>query len=108
MKVEADAGRLYYPTFADAFRPEFGFHSRNNPRSYRPSDAADVINGLLNYGFSILYPELAKQLNALGLDCLVGFYHKSHESRLALVYDMIEPFSHRVDRAVFEVQDGRR
>jgi CRISPR/Cas system-associated endonuclease Cas1 len=73
MKVEADAGKLYYPTFADAFKPEFGFHLRNNPRSYKPSDAADVVNGLLNYGFSILYPELAKQLNALGLDCFVGF-----------------------------------
>jgi CRISPR/Cas system-associated endonuclease Cas1 len=32
----------------------------------------------------------------------------SHESRLALVYDMIEPFRHLVDRAVFEVQDGIR
>ena len=49
--------------------------------------------------------EVAKQLNTLGLDCSVGFYHRNHESHLALVYDMIEPFRHLVDRSIFEVQD---
>lgn len=105
MKIEADVGKLYYPTFALAFKPELEFHSRNSRRTYRPSDASDVINALLNYGFSILYAEVAKQLNALGLDCYVGFYHKVHESRLPLVYDMIEPFRHLVDRSVFEIQE---
>lgn len=60
----------------------------------------------MNYGFSILYAEVAKQLNALGLDCFVGFYHKVHESRLSLVYDLIEPFRHLVDRSVFEIQES--
>lgn len=106
MQIEADVAKSYYPTFSLAFNPEFGFHSRNNQRHFRPSHASDVINGLLNYGFSILYAEIAKQLNALGLDCFVGFYHKNHESHLALVYDMIEPFRHLVDRSVFEIQDS--
>lgn len=104
MKVEADIGKLYYPTFSLAFRPELEFHSRNSRRTYRPADATDVINALLNYGFAILYAEIAKQLNALGLDCFVGFYHKNHESRAPLVYDMIEPFRHLVDRSAFEIQ----
>jgi CRISPR-associated protein Cas1 len=108
MKVEADVGKLYYPTFAAVFRPELEFHSRNSRRTYRPTDATDVINALLNYGFSILYAEVAKQLNALGLDCYVGFYHKTHESRVPLVYDMIEPFRHLIDRSVFEIQDEIR
>ena len=106
MKVEADVGKLYYPAFALAFPPELEFQSRNSRRTYRPSDASDVINALLNYGFSILNAEVAKQINTLGLDCSVGFYHKTHSSRLALVYDMIEPFRHLVDRSVFEIQDG--
>lgn len=104
MKVEADVGKLYYPTFSFAFRPELEFHSRNSRRTYRPSDASDVVNALLNYGFSILYAEVAKQLNALGLDCYVGFYHRTHESRLPLIYDMIEPFRHLIDKSVFEIQ----
>lgn len=105
MKVESDIAKLDYPTFAAAFKPELGFHSRNSHRTFRPSDASDVINGLLNYGFGILYAEVAKQLNALGLDCHVGFYHRNHTSHLALVYDMVEPFRHLVDRSIFEIQD---
>lgn len=104
MKDEADVGKLHYPTFALAFRSELEFQSRNNRRTYLPSDVSDVINALLNYGFSILYAEVAKQLNALGLDCFVGFYHRVHVSRLPLVYDMIEPFRRLVDRSVFEIQ----
>jgi len=105
MKVESDVAKLYYPTFTKVFRPELGFFSRNSHRTFRPTDASDVLNGLLNYGFSILYAEVAKQLNALGLDCYVGFYHRNHASHLALVYDMIEPFRHLVDRSIFEIRD---
>lgn len=36
----------------------------------------------------------------------IEFYHRSHSSHLALVYDMIEPFRHVVDRSVFEIQDS--
>jgi CRISPR-associated protein Cas1 len=108
IKVEGDVAKWYYPTFSLLFNPELRFQSRNNVRTFRPKDASDVINGLLNYGFSILYAEIAKQLNALGLDCYVGFYHKNHESHLALVYDMIESFRHLVDRSVFEIQDDIR
>lgn len=108
MKVESDVAKLYYPTLSLLVNPELKFNSRNNVRHFRPKDASDVINGLLNYGFSILYSEIAKQLNALGLDCFVGFYHRNHDSHLALVYDMIEPFRHLIDRSVFEIQDQIR
>lgn len=104
IKIESDVAKLYYPVFSKLFRSELEFSTRNNQRTFRPSNASDVINSLLNYGFSILYAEVAKHLNALGLDCFVGFYHKNHDSHLALVYDMIEPFRHLIDRSVFEVQ----
>src|SRR5439155_8444227 len=45
--VESDVGKLYYPNFAKAFNPELGFMSRNSHRTFRPSNASDVINGLL-------------------------------------------------------------
>ncbi|MGI0016961.1 MAG: CRISPR-associated endonuclease Cas1, partial [Nitrososphaera sp.] len=108
MKVESDIAKLYYPTFAQVLRPELGFRSRNSHRTFRPADASDVINGLLNYGISILYAEVTKQLNALGLDCFIGFYHRNHASHLALVYDMAEPFRHLIDRSAFEIQDQIR
>ncbi|MDE1726091.1 MAG: CRISPR-associated endonuclease Cas1 [Thaumarchaeota archaeon] len=108
MKIESDVAKWYYPTFCLLFKSELRFNSRNNARTFRPKDASDVINALLNYGFGILYTEVTKQLNILGLDCYVGFYHKNHESHLALVYDMIEPFRHLVDRSAFEIQDQIR
>jgi CRISPR-associated protein Cas1 len=87
-----------------AIKPELRFSTRNNQHNFRPNNASDVINGLLNYGFAVLYCEITKHLNALGLDCYYGFYHKNHESHLTLVYDMIEPFRHLVDKSVFEIQ----
>ena len=38
---------------------------------------------------------------------MLGFI-RVHESRLPLVYDMIEPFRHLVDRSAFELQDQIR
>ncbi|NMJ87837.1 MAG: CRISPR-associated endonuclease Cas1, partial [Thaumarchaeota archaeon] len=105
MKVEDDIGRIYYHTFSKLFNPQLGFTTRNSLRNFRPKDASDVINSLLNYGFGILYGEVTKQLNVLGLDCFVGFYHKNEFSRLALVYDMIEPFRHLVERSVYQIQE---
>ncbi|NMJ86929.1 MAG: CRISPR-associated endonuclease Cas1 [Thaumarchaeota archaeon] len=108
MKVEDDIGRIYYSTFSKLFKPELGFTTRNSLRNFRPKGASDVINSLLNYGFGILYGEVTKQLNVLGLDCFVGFYHRNEFSRLALVYDMIEPFRHLVERSVYDNQDQIR
>ena len=105
MKVEDDIGRIYYHTFSKMFKPELGFTTRNSLRNFRPKDASDPINSLLNYGFGVLYGEVTKQLNVLGLDCFVGFYHKNEFSRLALVYDMIEPHRHLVERSVYDIQE---
>ena len=103
--IESSVAKIYYPTLALILKPELEFNTRNNIRNFRPNNASDVINGLLNYGFSILSAEITKQLNALGLDCYYGFYHRNHESHLALVYDVIKPFRHLVDRSILEMQD---
>ena len=108
MKVEDDIGRIYYHTFSNLFNPELGFSTRNSLRNFRPKDASDPINSLLNYGFGILYGEVTKQLNSLGFDCFVGFYHVSNRSHLPLVYDMIEPHRHLVEHSVYDIQDQIR
>ena len=108
IKAEDDVGRIYYHTFFKFFKPELGFTTRNSLRNFRPKDASDIINSLLNYGFGILYGEVTKQLNVLGLDCFVGFYHKNEFSRLALVHDMIKPFRHLVERSIYDIQEQIR
>lgn len=64
-----------------------------------------MINALLNYGYSVLYSEIARQINAQGLDPFYGFYHKSHESEQALVYDLTEPYRVLVESAVLEFSE---
>ena len=102
--VESYVGAWYYPNIARILRPELGFHARTkSTRNQAKNDASDVINALLNYGFSVLHSEVAKQLNAIGLDCYVGFYHRNKPSTVALVYDMMEPFRYLVDKAVLQI-----
>ena len=103
--IEAYIAMRYYSIFPKLFNQGLGFEGRRNRKTAMHKDASDVINVLLNYGFSILQAEVAKQLNAIGLDCYVGFYHKNHATTVPLVYDMMEPSRFLVERAVLEIAD---
>ncbi|MGI0057872.1 MAG: CRISPR-associated endonuclease Cas1, partial [Nitrosarchaeum sp.] len=100
---EAKAGIIYRNYYVGLFDPKYEFTQRKNDgRRSKPRYATNVINALLNYGFSVLYSEVAKIINGEGLDPYFGFYHKSHESEQALVYDLIEPYRVLVESAVLE------
>lgn len=100
---EAKAGIIYRNYYVELFDPEYGFTQRKNDgRRSKPRYATNVINALLNYGFSVLYSEVAKIINGEGLDPYFGFYHKSHESEQALVYDLVEPYRVLVESVVLE------
>src|SRR5439155_6492467 len=103
--IEGYISNRYYHVFPKLINRELGFEIRTNRNTGIQKDASDVINILLNYGFSILQAEVAKQLNAIGLDCYVGFYHKNHPTTVPLVYDMMETSRHLVERAVLEIAD---
>jgi CRISPR-associated protein Cas1 len=104
--IEGGIGTRYYAVFPKFFSQELGFETRKNRVTGLPKDATDVINALLNYGFSILQAEIGKQLNAIGLDCNVGFYHKNRPTTVPLVYDMMETSRHLVERAVLEIANS--
>jgi len=100
---EAKAGIIYRNYYVGLFDPKYEFTQRKNDgRRSKPRYATNIINALLNYGFSVLYSEVAKIINGEGLDAYFGFYHKSHESEQALVYDLIEPYRVLVESAVLE------
>lgn len=103
--IEGYITKRYYSIFPKLIKQELGFETRRNRNTSMHKDATDVINALLNYGFSILQAEVGKQLNAIGLDYNVGFYHKNHPTTVPLVYDMMETSRHLVDRAVLEIAD---
>jgi CRISPR-associated protein Cas1 len=103
LSCEAKAGIIWRNYYSSLFDESYQYDSRKNAgRRAKPRYATHVINALLNYGFSVLYSEVAKQIHAQGLDAYYGFYHKSHESEQALVYDLIEPYRILVESSVLE------
>jgi CRISPR-associated protein Cas1 len=76
--VEAQAARRYWPLLmGEAFR--------------RDRDAGGV-NGMLNYGYSILRSMCARVIVAAGLHPSIGVHHANRGNAFALADDLIEPF----------------
>ncbi|GEO27312.1 CRISPR-associated exonuclease Cas4/endonuclease Cas1 fusion [Alicyclobacillus acidoterrestris] len=61
-----------------------------NGRNRRPPK--DPVNALLSLGYSLLERDMYAALAAVGLDPLMGFYHRIATGRPSLVLDMMEPF----------------
>jgi CRISPR-associated protein Cas1 len=102
--IEAGSGRYYFMNYAKLIPEKYDFQSRRgggivNSKRY----AGDIINALLNYGYTVLAGEVAKFVNGLGLDPYYGFYHKPDISFQALVYDLIEPFRWLVEYSVYKL-----
>jgi len=106
------ASKIYFQEFAKVIPEKYGFISRNQSfiRNSK-NDATDVINVLLNYGYSVLAGEISKFVCGIGLDPYFGFMHQPHNGFQPLVYDLIEPFRWIVDYTVFQVtthKDSRK
>jgi CRISPR-associated protein Cas1 len=104
LRIEAGAGRLYFRYYTTLFQPKYGFGSRHGG-GIRTGNryASDVINAMLNYGYSVLASEIARFVHGTGLDPYYGFFHKTDTSFQALVYDLIEPFRWLVEYAVYKL-----
>ncbi|HEV8404995.1 MAG TPA: CRISPR-associated endonuclease Cas1 [Nitrososphaera sp.] len=104
LTIESRAGHLYFRNYAKLFPEKYGFLSRHGGGLVMSNRyASDIVNGLLNYGYTVLAGEIAKFVNGIGLDPYFGFMHRSHNSFQALVYDLIEPFRWLVENAVYKV-----
>jgi len=63
--------------------------------------ADDLVNSLLNYGYSLIYPRIWQALLAQHLNPTVGIIHCYQENKPTLAYDLIEIFrSQAVDRVI--------
>ncbi len=88
--VEGNAGRIYFGSFnkmiKNGFRKDFNFESRNR----RPP--TDPINSLLSLSYSTLCKDLTVSSLTMGLDPMLGFYHRPRYGRPALALDLMEEF----------------
>lgn len=106
-QIESVSSRIYFREYSKLIDERFGFDSRNSPLRVKKDRATDVINALLNYGYSVLAGEISKFVNGMGLDAYYGFYHHNHTSFQSLVYDIIEPFRWLVECAVWKMSDAK-
>jgi len=104
---EASLGRKYFLEYSKLIPEKYEFVSRNHLGvKISKSNATDVINALLNYGYCVLAGEISKFVNATGLDAYYGFYHREHTAFQPLVYDLIEPFRWLVDYSVYKLANS--
>jgi len=102
------AGIAYWKEYAKFIPEKYGFNSRNQSQIRNSkNNATDIINALLNYGYSVLAGEISKFVCGFGLDPYFGFMHRSHTGFQPLVYDIIEPFRWLVDYSVLKIANNK-
>jgi CRISPR-associated protein Cas1 len=102
--LESTSSRKYFSEYSKLIPEKYQFHSRNQSFIRNAKNhATDIINALLNYGYSVLAGEISKFVWGVGLDPYFGFMHKTHTGFQPLVYDLIEPFRWMVDEAVLSI-----
>jgi len=76
---EAVSSRTYFDNYSKLIDEWFQFTKRNSIQIAK-NNATDVINALLNYGYSVLAGQISAYLSGVGLDVYYGFMHKNHTS----------------------------
>ncbi len=106
MGVDGGLAWKYWNEFSKAVPEEYDFCSRID-QYRRPVGSGDMVNTMLNYGYSLLESECLRAINSVGLDAHVGFLHEMNPSKNSLVYDLQEPFRFLVDLAVINLLENK-
>lgn len=87
--IEAQAARRYFPAL-------FG-------RDFQRDRSLPGINGLLNYGYTVLRAATARAIMAAGLHPSLGIHHRNSFNAMPLADDLMEPFRPVVDWEVYRL-----
>jgi CRISP-associated protein Cas1 len=72
--------------------------------TFRRDQNAGGLNGLLNYGYTVLRATTARATVAAGLHPTLGLHHSNDSNAMRLVDDLMEPFRPMVDLKVWHLQ----
>jgi CRISPR-associated protein Cas1 len=95
--LEGSAARAYFGGFTALFAPELGFTGRNR----RPP--RDPVNACLSLAYTLLHFDAVRAAHAVGLDPLLGFYHRPAFGRESLACDLVEPLRPLADEWVWQL-----
>jgi CRISPR-associated protein Cas1 len=88
--IEAQGARRYWGLlFGEAFRRD---------------QQGGGINGMLNYGYTVLRATTARSIVAAGLHPTIGLHHSNEGNAMRLVDDLMEPFRPAIDLKVWQLQ----
>lgn len=90
--VEGVAARLYWSRLFGLAGP-----------FVRDQDGEDSINGMLNYGYTVLRGFGIRAVVGAGLSPAIGVFHRGRSNFFNLVDDLIEPFRPAVDYSVLRL-----
>lgn len=90
MGIEGCAAKLFFPNYFNNI-----LWKRRAPRV-----KCDMINTLLDIGYTVLFSFIDAVLNCYGFDVYYGVMHRNYYMRKSLVCDIVEPFRCIVDAQV--------
>jgi CRISP-associated protein Cas1 len=92
--IEAQGARRYWGLlFGDDFR-----------RDQNATGAHAGLNGMLNYGYTVLRAATARAISAAGLHPSIGLHHSNDTNAMRLVDDVMEPFRPIIDLKVWQLR----
>lgn len=93
---EGSGAAAYFSAYTKLFAPSLNFTGRNK----RPP--RDPVNAILSLSYTLLHYEAVREIELIGLDPTIGFYHQFDYGRESLASDLIEPLRPSIDRLVKE------
>lgn len=95
--LEGSASASYFSAYIKLFPETLGFHKRTR----RPP--LDPVNAMLSLCYTLLHFEIVREIEVIGLDPTIGFYHQFEYGRESLACDIVEVFRCDVDRLVWNL-----
>lgn len=93
---EGGASATYFSVFTKIFPESLEFKKRNR----RPPE--DPVNAMLSLCYTLLHYEAVREIEVIGLDPTIGFYHQFEYGRESLACDIVEIYRTDVDKLVWK------
>lgn len=94
---EGAASSVYFSSYCKIFPNSLKFRKRQK----RPP--RDPVNAMLSLCYTLLHYEFVREIQLIGLDPTIGFYHQFDYGRESLACDLVELFRVHVDEFVFQL-----
>lgn len=94
---EGAAANAYFKAYCRFFAPSLNFRGR----ARRPPP--DPVNALLSLTYTLLHFEMVREIEIIGLDPIIGFYHSFEYGRESLACDLVEPFRPEAEIFVYDI-----